>query len=45
MRELHQQAGQLLILGFDGSEVTPRLRALLAELGITPVVPEGSQVQ
>lgn len=32
MRELRQQAGQLLILGFDGSELTPRLRALLTEL-------------
>ena len=32
MRELRQQAGQLLILGFDGTETTPRLRSLLREL-------------
>jgi beta-N-acetylhexosaminidase len=32
MRELRQQAGQLLILGFEGSELTPQRRALLAEL-------------
>ena len=28
MRELRQQAGQLLILGLDGTELAPRLRAL-----------------
>ena len=32
MRELRQQAGQLLILGFDGTEATPHLRSLLKEL-------------
>ena len=32
MRELRQQAGQLLILGFDGTEATPGLRSLLTEL-------------
>jgi beta-N-acetylhexosaminidase len=32
MRELRQQAGQLLILGFDGTELTPRRRTLLSEL-------------
>ncbi len=32
MRELRQQAGQLLILGFDGTEATPHLRSLLREL-------------
>ncbi|MGH9668722.1 MAG: beta-N-acetylhexosaminidase [Terriglobales bacterium] len=32
MRELRRQAGQLLILGFDGTEVTPHLHALLGEL-------------
>jgi beta-N-acetylhexosaminidase len=32
MRELHQQAGQLLILGFDGTDLTAQRRALLSEL-------------
>lgn len=32
MRNLRQQAGQLLILGFDGTGLTPRLCALLSEL-------------
>jgi beta-N-acetylhexosaminidase len=32
MSDLRQQAGQLLILGFDGTETTPRLRTLLREL-------------
>jgi beta-N-acetylhexosaminidase len=32
MRDLCQQAGQLLILGFDGTEATPRLRSQLTEL-------------
>jgi beta-N-acetylhexosaminidase len=32
MRELRQQAGQLLILGFDGTELTTQRRTLLAEL-------------
>ncbi len=32
MRELRQQAGQLLILGFEGTELTAHRRALLAEL-------------
>ena len=32
MRELRQQAGQLLIIGFDGAELTPHLRALFGEL-------------
>ena len=32
MRELRQQAGQLLILGFDGTELTAQRRTLLIEL-------------
>lgn len=32
MRDLRQQAGQLLILGFDGTEATPHVRTLLSEL-------------
>lgn len=32
MRDLRQQAGQLLILGFDGTELTPQRRILLSEL-------------
>ena len=30
--ELRRQAGQLLIMGFDGTELSPRLRAMLAVL-------------
>ena len=32
MRNLRQQAGQLLILGFEGTEATPHQRSLLREL-------------
>lgn len=38
MRELRQQAGQLLILGFDGTELTSQRRTLLTELQPSGVI-------